>query len=288
MARKSPNNSCLGLLIGVAAAGLLTALPVQAGVIEAVNWARLQGCAGPAREALREDARLQVAADRMAAGESLRASLSGAGYLASRSATVHVSGEITDAMLQELFVKRDCEALTDASMTEMGVQRRGREVWIVVATPALLPSAADAALIRRQILDLVNAARATGHRCGNKSFPSAPPLELNADLTQAALAHSQEMATFNEFQHGGQDGSSLSARVARTGYGAFSEVGENIAAGVMNSAEVMRGWLNSPPHCENIMEASFKEIGIAYAVTRRGDDLVFWTQDFAAPVAVAR
>jgi uncharacterized protein YkwD len=287
MARKSPYG-VFGWLLAAATVGLLTALPVRADVADAVNWARLQGCARPAHEALHEEARLQEAADRLAAGASLRAALSQAGYLASRSAAVHVSGGVSDARLSGRFAKRDCEVLTDTGMIELGVQRRGPDVWIVVAAPVMLPSSADAALIRRQILGLVNAARATGHRCGNKSYPPAPPLELNADLTQAALAHSEEMALYNEFQHGGHDGSSLSARVARTGYGAYSIIGENIAAGVMSSAEVMQGWLNSPPHCENIMEASFAEIGIAYAVTHRGDELVYWTQDFAARAAGAR
>ena len=50
----------------------------------------------------------------------------------------------------------------------------------------------------------------------------------------------------------------------------------------MNAAEVTEGWLNSPPHCENIMDGRFAQIGIAFAQNLKTQSAVFWTQDFAA------
>jgi hypothetical protein len=45
------------------------------------------------------------------------------------------------------------------------------------------------------------------------------------------------------------------------------------------------GWLDSPGHCENIMDPRFTEMGIAYAtgqVSKRG---LYWVQLLAAPLA---
>jgi uncharacterized protein YkwD len=45
---------------------------------------------------------------------------------------------------------------------------------------------------------------------------------------------------------------------------------------------VTQGWLQSPAHCENIMDNRFTLIGIAYAKNLHSRSAVFWTQDFAA------
>jgi uncharacterized protein YkwD len=263
---------------------LLAAMPpaAHADLNDAVNWARLQGCHRPVGSALRGSERLRYAARQMAAGRPLNAALSSAGYLAAESSMVHVSGVMSDSQVASLLATRDCAALTDARLLEVGIERSGRDIWIVLAAPLALP-ASDAALVRRQILELVNDARVSGRRCGGRLYPAAPPLVLNAVLTDAALAHSREMAAYDEFDHTGHDGSSPSSRVTRSGYGGFLVVGENIAAGAMTPAEVTQGWLDSPPHCENIMDPRFSDIGIAFAVNTATAERIFWTQDFAAP-----
>jgi uncharacterized protein YkwD len=154
---------------------------------------------------------------------------------------------------------------------------------MVFAAPVTLPGPGDADFVARQILDLVNRARASGRRCGGVAYPAVPPLTLNPVLSGAALMHSQSMARYEEFDHRGHDGSSPATRIQRAGYGRYLIVGENIAAGAMTPAEVTEGWLQSPAHCENIMDGRFAEIGIAYAVNTGSSELVYWTQDFAAP-----
>jgi uncharacterized protein YkwD len=153
---------------------------------------------------------------------------------------------------------------------------------MVLAAPVSVPGTADAASVSARILDLVNAARATGRRCGAKYLPPAAPLTLNVNLTRAALAHSREMAVNREFDHRGHDGSMPADRIQRAGYGPYRIVGENIAAGAMTPAEVTEGWFASPPHCENIMDGRFTEIGIAYAANLESAAGLYWTQDFAA------
>ena len=56
------------------------------------------------------------------------------------------------------------------------------------------------------------------------------------------------------------------------GFKSFA-VGENIAMGQMTIDEVMKGWLKSPGHCKNLMNAMFREIGVA-------EDHDYWVQDF--------
>jgi uncharacterized protein YkwD len=269
----------------MAAALGLAALPpdAHADLREAVNWAREVGCGRAVRVALRDNAPLRRAADEMASGRSLHEALTAAGYLAAESSAVHLSGALSDGQVSGVLSSRECAALTNPSAVDMGVVRRGRDVWIVLAGPVSLPSVRDGDRVRLQILDLVNQARRSGQRCGGKSFPPAAPLVENPLLNDAAYAHSREMAGYDEFDHRGHDGSSPSARVMRAGYGSFSIVGENIAAGPMTPAEVTQGWLGSPAHCENIMDPRFSEMGVAFAVNPASSELIYWTQDFAAP-----
>jgi uncharacterized protein YkwD len=266
-------------------AALLAALPSisRANLNDAVNWARLQGCPAPVRSLLRDSPKLRQAVARVANGVAVKAALSSAGYVAALSSTVHVSGAASDAQVGSMLAAHYCGAITNPQLMEIGAQRHGRDAWILLAAPVSLPGSSDALLIRRQILELVNKARLSGRRCGNTAFKPAAPLSLNTILNSAAYAHSQEMATSGVFDHRGHDGSTPVTRVEQAGYGGYLIVGENIAAGAMTAAEVTQGWLDSPAHCENIMDSRFSEIGIGFAVNPSSSELVYWTQEFAAP-----
>ncbi len=267
------------------AAGL-AALPhsAAADVLSVVNWARQQGCPVAATRApLQNSLKLQKAAARLAGGAALQDALRAAGYTASQSSALHFSGAASDSQIAGALTANYCRTLTNPSLREIGAERRGRDLWIVVAAPVSLPTAAEAGTVSQRILALVNGARAAGRHCGGKYFVPAAPLSLNAALTSAALAHSLDMAKYGGFDHRGHDGSSPAARVERAGYGAHRIVGENIAEGAMSATEVVEGWLASPPHCENIMDGRFTHIGIAYAASPSTDAGMYWTQDFAAP-----
>lgn len=45
----------------------------------------------------------------------------------------------------------------------------------------------------------------------------------------------------------------------------------------------MQGWIDSPGHCANPMDARFTEMGLAYAVDARSRAGIYWTQVFATP-----
>ena len=250
--------------------------------LSAANWDRLQGCGKARLVALAGNAQLQIAARRLADGATLQGAIAASGYLASSSSLIHLTGPISDLEVQRLLAQHYCRSLQEPAFKDLGAERRGRDLWLVLAAPVSLPAARDAPFIARRILELVNQARAAGHRCGSKYFAPVGALSIDDALTRAAQEHSRDMATHDAFDHRGHDGSSPATRIEQAGYGEHRIVGENIAAGAMNAAEVTEGWLNSPPHCENIMDGRFAQIGIAFAQNLKTQSAVFWTQDFAA------
>jgi uncharacterized protein YkwD len=98
------------------------------------------------------------------------------------------------------------------------------------------------------------------------------PVQPNAELRQAALAHSTEMVSQGYFAHTSPTGVTFIDRIVDTGYtqGARSwEIGENLAwgTGPLSTAQsLVTSWMNSPPHRENLLRARFREIGIAAVV----------------------
>lgn len=131
------------------------------------------------------------------------------------------------------------------------------------------------------MLAAVNARRQAGATCGaNGNFPPAPALTWNAQLTQAAAAHSDDMVAGNFFSHTGSNGSTLGTRATAAGY-SWNALGENIAAGQPTVTEVVDGWMKSDGHCANIMNANFREIGAACVAGGAGNTYrTYWTQDF--------
>lgn len=128
------------------------------------------------------------------------------------------------------------------------------------------------------MLELANRYRAAGATCGSQgSFAPAPALRWQASLAQAALKHSDDMQSGNFFSHTGSDGSSAGQRLTAAGYG-WRSWGENIAAGQSSVASVMAGWMDSPGHCANLMNAGFRDIGLACVKGGAGNSYgSYWT-----------
>jgi uncharacterized protein YkwD len=71
------------------------------------------------------------------------------------------------------------------------------------------------------------------------------PLKLNAALTEAAKAHSKDLAKWDRISHYGSDGSNPWDRVKRAGYNA-KVAAENVGTGQASMDEVMKGWKAAP------------------------------------------
>jgi uncharacterized protein YkwD len=141
----------------------------------------------------------------------------------------------------------------------------------------------EPAQVAQRVVELVNKARSEGRRCGRDSFPPTAPLAAAPPLDAAAVAHARDMAARDYFAHRGADGSEPRDRVSRAGY-ASRLTGENIASGPESAEEVVAGWLASPGHCANIMDARFRHIGVGFAAGRK-DGRLYWVQTFGAPGA---
>jgi uncharacterized protein YkwD len=124
--------------------------------------------------------------------------------------------------------------------------------------------------VENQVLVIVNAERA---KAGCKA------LTVDNRLAAAARKHSADMVARNYFSHTTPDGVEFSKRIDNEGY-KWSTVGENIAAGQPNAVEVMKAWMKSPGHRANILNCTFRNIGIGIAFDGRRP---FWTQDFGTP-----
>jgi len=133
-----------------------------------------------------------------------------------------------------------------------------------------------------EMLKLVNEARASTQICGTEALPPVGPVTLNEQLNQAALVHSNDMATNNFLSHTGSDKSSFDKRIESQGY-IFGFAGENVAAGKSTAQDTITQWLNSEGHCRNIMSGNFTQMGIGVSENSASIYKVYWAQVFATP-----
>jgi uncharacterized protein YkwD len=214
----------------------------------------------------------------IATGTFLEPALEKAGYPVEHAEALFVSGAQDPAEAMAALREKYCARLLSADISAIGTIRVADGWHVVLARPERreLPVPEG---VGEETLAAVNAARAAPRMCGDQRFNAAPPLRLNRALDAAALSHSQYMAQARFFSHQQKNGSVVGDRALRAGY-KWRTIGENIASGQRTAQEAVQGWLDSPGHCANIMNAAFAEMGVAYAVNPVRDTL-YWTQVLA-------
>ncbi len=105
------------------------------------------------------------------------------------------------------------------------------------------------------LLSSTNAQR-TGGSVGN--------LALNGQLMSAAQAKADDMVARDYWSHTTPDGEEPWAFMTRAGY-TYKAAGENLAYGFATSSDTVTGWMNSPPHRQNLMNAIFLDVGFGIA-----------------------
>lgn len=135
---------------------------------------------------------------------------------------------------------------------------------------------------QQDLLTRINQARTTGRMCGSTFYKAAGMMSWNGKLTDAAAGHAGDMAANNYFSHASLDGRTFSQRITATGY-LWSAVGENIAAGQKTAEQVMTAWLESPGHCENIMNGNYTEVGVACLSNEASLYKVYWAMELGRP-----
>ena len=109
------------------------------------------------------------------------------------------------------------------------------------------------------------------------------PLKLNAELSEAAKAHSRDLAKWDRISHYGSDGSNPWDRVKRAGFKARLAA-ENVGTGQVDFNEVMRGWKESPGHNKNLLLGDATHMGIALVQDPRTEFKSFWTLVIGSPM----
>ncbi|MGO1544451.1 MAG: CAP domain-containing protein [Gulosibacter sp.] len=105
------------------------------------------------------------------------------------------------------------------------------------------------------------------------------PLELNAQLNEAAQAQADHQASIETMTHDGLGG--LGERVSATDY-QWRMVAENVATGQLSYSQVMTGWVDSPDHYANIVNPDLTEMG--FAMTIGADGRTYFAQVFGTPL----
>lgn len=122
--------------------------------------------------------------------------------------------------------------------------------------------------IEQQVINLTNQERAKN---------GLKPLIADWELSRVARYKSMDMRDKNYFSHDSPTYGSPFTMMKNFGIH-YRSAGENIAAGQPTPQEVVRAWMNSPGHRQNILSSSYTHIGVGYA--KGGTRNYYWTQQF--------
>lgn len=110
---------------------------------------------------------------------------------------------------------------------------------------------------------------------------------MNDRLASAARSKAEDMAVNGYFAHTSPAGVSPWAWIKNTGY-QYRYSAENLAVHFSQSEDVQSGWMASPSHRANIVDARFTETGVGIALgDYEGVPTTFVVQYFAQPKSTA-
>ena len=141
-----------------------------------------------------------------------------------------------------------------------------KRVCVGAHTPA---TAASKREMRTAVRCLINKQRARHH---------LPALHASAALDSSAQRWSNAMVGSGRFTHG----ANFAARISAAGFH-WSYAGENIATGFETPTQVVRGWMASTGHCQNILNPDYADVGTGinpHPVPGFASGPSTWTQDF--------
>lgn len=136
---------------------------------------------------------------------------------------------------------------------------------------AAAPASANVGDYEQQVVELVNKERAAA---------GLPALKMNTKLAGVAEKKAEDLRDKNYFDHQSPTYGSPFDMMKQFGI-TYSTAGENIAKGQETPSEVMNGWMNSPGHRANILNADYTEIGVGYVTDSNGT--TYWVQHFIRP-----
>jgi uncharacterized protein YkwD len=129
------------------------------------------------------------------------------------------------------------------------------------------PTSLEDSSAEKELLELANQHRREA---------GAPPLRMDATLSNAARAHARLMVNRQELSHQFDGEPSLMPRLLDTGL-RLDRVGENVAYNA-SAEKAFEALMQSPPHRRNLLDPSFNSAGFA-AYWSNGR--LYVVQDFA-------
>ncbi len=115
---------------------------------------------------------------------------------------------------------------------------------------------------------------------GYRAENTLPPLVASVNLDRSARWYAADLSSRTEFSHTDSLGRGPSGRAADCGYP--GPAGENILAGTVRDSgqKAFDLWESSPSHNENMLDADYRQIGIARAYDRNSRYGWYWVTDF--------
>jgi uncharacterized protein YkwD len=106
------------------------------------------------------------------------------------------------------------------------------------------------------------------------------PVYLSRSLSMAADNHSYYMSRTDDVDHTLAGGLTWSQNILNYGYPEGYGMGENVLAGRSSAGGALNLWISSPPHNANMLNRSWKAIGIGREVNTNGKYDYYWTTTF--------
>lgn len=107
-------------------------------------------------------------------------------------------------------------------------------------------------------------------------------LNLNPELSAAALNKANDMFSKNYWSHNAPDGTTPWNFIKDSGY-VYVYAGENLARGFTTSSDVTKAWLASPSHKENMLSSNYSDVGFAVVSGKLdGEDTVIVVEEFGS------
>lgn len=152
-----------------------------------------------------------------------------------------------------------------------GVQGEGatKKQFVAKVQPTVVSRKDEDHAFEQRVLELINVERAKA---------GLAAVAYNGTLDNAAEKHASHMASVGKMAHQGIGDGDPGARARAEGW--RKSWGENVATGQTSPEQVVREWMNSPTHRKNIMDPSFRNMGVGYVTAANGRS--YWAQEFGA------
>lgn len=148
--------------------------------------------------------------------------------------------------------------------------------FFLLTNPAVLGYSAN--ISPERVIELTNSERAKR---------GLAPLKQNALLSEAARQKAADMFAFNYWAHVSPSGRTPWSFFGDVGY-KYQYAGENLARDFRDPDSVVRAWMNSPSHRDNVINDKYREIGVAVVDgTLQGAETTLVVQLFGTPYGAA-